>query len=786
MQRLTRTRPLGGQQSLRLHQLRDLSDDYTHQNHLQQQQPPRLDPNPTDATSTSHGNAAQNGGRQIGSRTIEAVLDERLAGSAQGKSKTVRLRDKIEAARGNIHTERSERLYDRAANSSNQYEPLVPSLNERRPHTEAIAAVQATSSRTARRIAAVRRRVDLNTSEGNGGGGAVFKRRQTKQELEWIEKQLQFAQRISVLEKECESWWQHFYSSSGISSGASSHAAAMITKGFEELGAVREQDTRQMKQQLQVLRRKLRSVTVKLSHMRNGEIFYADLQELIEDLENAIAAFRASQREQYDAYTMDEKLLDNELKSFVDKLSEWGLNAKATTNSTERSDLRSMTRTTSSRSALTRSSSRRALLEPEEEENAGDTEDSGTANESDMMERVRHLNELIVQSGGLQGGWDHREHGVFTSLLLKCGLTDDALLKHQSNQADRLDSERSLNQQEEPGAIENKLDFETIVARFLHKCIAKVVTKSNKAVRCHFIWYLDHIRLVQQKKNVINEWKQRKEYERVRIIHQGLVEETANNSEGSSAGVAPPHRQYLQNVPFDSNNTHDRCRQAIETKEKRKKEKMLQKWREEKEKKEQEIREKEKELAREQEAKNAKRKQELLDAKQKVLLYKLQKEQEESSLHMNSRQQPSSSSQPSPSASPVSQEELMERSRQAIASAKAKREKLQQLEEQQKKQRELPKRPTLRGAKSTSPPSASPTDGGPPSSSSALLLQPTKASQARELNKLELRRKEKERGRRNAHDAYIPGAGAIPDVKLKSFGHVPIQPRAVPAWRRNI
>ncbi|KAF1330956.1 hypothetical protein FI667_g4807, partial [Globisporangium splendens] len=774
MQRLTRTRPLGEQQPLRLHQLRDLSDDHIHQKHLQQ----------------NHGNGAQNGGRQIGSRTIEAVLNECMAESAQRTSKDTRLRGKIEAARGDIRTERSERLHDQTTNSSNQYEPLVPSLDERQPHTDTTTTTQGTSGRTTRRIAAVRRRISPAANEGNGGG-VVFKRRQSKLELEWIEKQLQFAQRISVVEKECESWWQHFYSSSGVSSGASSHAAAMITKGFEELGSVREQDTRQMKQQLQVLRRKLRNANDKLDHIRNGETFCADLQELIEDLENAIAGFRASQRELYDAYAMDEKLLDKELKTFVDKLSEWERDTKATTNGTERSDSRSMTRTMSSRSALSRPRRRRALLEPEEEnaEAQGDTEESGTTKESDMTEGVRHLDELTVQSGGRQGGWDHREHGVFTSLLLKYGLADDVLLKHQSSQADRLDPERSRNQQqEEPASSENKLDYETIVARFLRKCIAKVVTKSDNAVRCHFIWYLDHARLVQQKKDVINEWKQRKEYERERIIHQGLVEDTANNSVDSLAGASPSHRQHLRNALFDCNNTNDERRQAIEAKEKRKKEKMLQKWREEKEKREQELREKE--LAREKEAKDAKvlcdGKQELLDAKQKVLLYKLQKEQEESPLHMKSRQQPSPSSQPSPSASPVSQEELMERSRQAIAFAKAKREKLQQLEEQRKKQCELPKRPTLPGAKNSSPSSASPTDGRSPSPSPALLLQPTKASQARELSKLELRRKEKERRRQNAHDAYIPGAGAIPDVKLKSFGHVPIQPRAVLAWRRNI
>lgn len=121
----------------------------------------------------------------------------------------------------------------------------------------------------------------------------------------------------------------------------------------------------------------------------------------------------------------------------------------------------------------------------------------------------------------------------------------------------------------------------------------------------------------------------------------------------------------------------------------------------------------------------------------------------------------------------------MERSRQAIEYAKAKRAKLQELEARRRKQSALPARPP---STRTSPTE----DDAQGSSRPVLLLQPTKASQARGLSKLELRQMDKERRRLNAHDTFFPGAEAIPDVKVKSFGHLPIQPRAVPAWRRNI
>jgi hypothetical protein len=119
---------------------------------------------------------------------------------------------------------------------------------------------------------------------------------------------------------------------------------------------------------------------------------------------------------------------------------------------------------------------------------------------------------------------------------------------------------------------------------------------------------------------------------------------------------------------------------------------------------------------------------------------------------------------------------LVERSRIAIEYAKAKHLRLQQIEERRQKQQQLPPRPE---AKVTD-------DSGNPSPKPVQVLNATEASKARDLSKDELRRKARRRERQSAHEAFIPGEKAIPDVKFKSFGHVAIQPRAVPAWRRNL
>lgn len=124
----------------------------------------------------------------------------------------------------------------------------------------------------------------------------------------------------------------------------------------------------------------------------------------------------------------------------------------------------------------------------------------------------------------------------------------------------------------------------------------------------------------------------------------------------------------------------------------------------------------------------------------------------------------------------------MERSRLAIEAAKAKRAKLRAREDQRRKQNELPARPLS----SRLAPSPTAHEASGSSKSPTQLLQPTRSSHARALSKAELQMKATERRRQNAHDAFFSGAEAIPDVKVKSFGHVPVQPRAVPAWRRNL
>ncbi|TYZ66325.1 hypothetical protein PybrP1_012479 [[Pythium] brassicae (nom. inval.)] len=745
MHQLTRSSALlGGQQALRLQQLQGLSDDLVHHTHLQRQSP--LPP-----VLQLHAPA---------SRTVEAILDARRQQQPSG-STAARLRTKIDEARGSIRTERSERPPCRAANlvTAEPHEPLVPPFAS--ADAKRVAALPPAATR--RKIGAMRRRAAA--PEGDAAAAGPPRRKLAKQELEWFEKQRQFTQRAAVLERECESCWRQFANSSGAA--LSAPAAAAIQRSLEELPSARAQDARRVAQQLQALRRKLARVALKLNEMRNGATYYADLQLRIEALEAAIAAFRLAQREHFDALVLDERLLATELSAFADRMRCWEAEASGPS-----------ARETSG-----------------ERSNQWDPRESQELLEADVMARVRRLNELLLKSGGPRGGWDEREHRVFTSLLQRYGLTDDVLLEHHAFQARAEASnppsgdERECDQEEAyetrmgtgtPGGL---VDYDAAVARFLPQCVAKVATRSADAVRGHLIWYVDHLELEQQKRAAICAWKHRKAREREQLLRQGLVG-ARESGVGESAGASPSLSS--SSPRLDAGNDADAEAEAEERRRlqaaasKAKKEKLLSEWREEKRMQQQAARKRERALAREKEAQDAKRKQEQLEAKQQVLLYKLQKEQEAAaseSPRSPSRSPPYEAS----SASPVAKEELLERSRQAIESAKAKRAKLRALEARKRKQTELPARPSSsRHAPSPTVPAAR------GSASPAQLLQPTQASHARALGKAELRAKAAERRRQNAHDAFFPGAQAIPDVKVKSFGHVPIQPRAVPAWRRHL
>lgn len=727
--------PLGGQQLHHLRQLRDLNDKTVREKHLKR----------SGNTSASLYDRKQ----PLESRThrsVDAIVNERLQSSDRATS--ARQHDKVSAARDGIQSERVER----------------PDDELRQPEM----------LKTTRKIVAIRRRGGASSTDDPKSGGM---RRLGKEEVEWIEKQLLYKARGRILEKECQSAWQAYYANAGSwMSSTCCVAAAEVHKQFEDLDMLRSKDVSEIKHQLRHLNSMVNNVQVKVEEIANGNQYFSELQETIDAMEMALAKFRQDQLQQFEESMVEERVVEKALTLFMEKMASWkkatprrldrGVdcalgNGKLVHGGHSKSDHDGESATCSSH---TQEHDRRVS--------------TATSDETAMIGRVRWLNEAIIRSGGLEGGWDDGEHATFTGLLVKCGLTDEVLLQNLSlddvdthlQQYDFLN--QNSNDEKDP-QISNQCDFETRVARFLRKCMQKVVTQTRTSVRSHFEWYLRHLALVEEKKRVIQEWKRRKDEERQQLIQCGF------DVDGNVLDTKPLAKTTQAQRDGVS---HKHSAGSIDQKKREETERLLEQWKREKKQKEGEQKQRKLQLQIKRDALEAKRRQEQLDAKQKVLLYKLQKEQAAMMLDSSTKHQQEGGGgenhpiESGPSSSPTPKEELVARSRIAIESAKAKRLRLQEMELKKQKRQELPRRPEPKASDEQVKALPKP----------VMVFNATAASKARDLSKQDIQKKRRRRERQGAHDTYFPGMKAIPDVKFKSFGHIPIQPRAVPAWRKNI
>ncbi|KAJ0406118.1 hypothetical protein P43SY_008369 [Pythium insidiosum] len=726
--------PLGAQQPRRLQQLRDANEQLIQQRHLSHAAASALTttPPPLPQRRSSHA-----------SRTVEAIIERRLQSNDEDEPEptaATRLRETIRAARGGIHTER-------ASSSSSRLEttPITRRLHQK--------------------IVSVRRygNADDTTSRP--------RRHRTSAESEWLEKQALFVQRAGVLEKDCLAWWHSFYASSsgGTALSAEGWKTAMsVQKLLEESDRSRREESSEMHRQLCALQDKCHRVTSMVHDMRDGVAFFTELQQEMDSLEQGIASFRREQRVQYDHYAVEEKILERELVLFLERTEVWETEDAERKSRPTSGKAGGGSSTTATRRPLRRTPSDR------EQKTAFPPGDNAVPAENELVARVRRLNQQILASGGLKGGWDDREHAVFTSVLQRCGLSDAVLVQ---TELDVGGEEQACADNQREQDTDSSVDYETRVARFVRKCSKALVTRSESSVRTHLAWYISHVRLVHDKKEALERWRQEKAAMRQRFVEQGLERLTGDGGDSHGDGTAST----MANAsPVDPER-----KKVAEAKERQRQAAQLDAWRQGKEAKEQEKREQEAEERRTRAAMEARRRQELLEKKQQVMLYRLQKEQDAQLLARNDAARAGSAS-PQDSAR-ADKAELQRRSKMAIEAAKARRAKLEARSEQERRQRELPERPKSVGKYARS--SGSPNDSSPPSSRSPVestLQRPTKAVEARHVSKVELRRQEKRRAQQGAHETYFPGAGVVADAKLKSFGHVPIAPRAVPSWRQNL
>ncbi|GMF48036.1 unnamed protein product [Phytophthora fragariaefolia] len=356
----------------------------------------------------------------------------------------------------------------------------------------------------------------------------------------------------------------------------------------------RTEDTRRVMHQLRVLGSKTNDVQVKVEEIENGDEFLAELQERIDAMETGLAKFKLAQRQQLEGYVVEEKMLEKELALFAEKMNRW---ENATPPRLGRSGSRSAAlgpKVDYLSFGARFSSQNDGLARENSSGNDNEIDQGGSSNhggeravrssptdELGMVKRVRRLNDAILRSGGLMGGWDTREHAMFTTLLVKCGLTDDVLLRQLLPEEKRFGSNQDTNQNDEPYGS----DYETRVSRFLRKCMRKVVTQTESSIRAHMEWYLRHLELMEEKKSVIYEWKARKEEERQQIIQCGFDAdreylEPSNHNVSPEGNCVSPSRNQSKRSNVKSREKTDRLLEQWKLEKKQREEEKEQKQRE--------------------------------------------------------------------------------------------------------------------------------------------------------------------------------------------------------------
>lgn len=177
------------------------------------------------------------------------------------------------------------------------------------------------------------------------------------------------------------------------------------------------------------------------------------------------------------------------------------------------------------------------------------------------------------------------------------------------------------------------------------------------------------------------------------------------------------------------------------------------------------------------------------EKKQKVIIHKMKKE-EEAMRTQEEKQDPQSSDPKSTVRRLVflkmnqagahsfvqPQEFLRINYRDAIHSARIRRNMLE--ERAMKNRHQLPDRPKLIWCKNDHQITMEEVQ--------SKLMDPTQSSLKNQLTKAELEERSRHREESQAHSLVIPCIDAIRDVTAKSFGHIPIQPRSIPSWRKNL
>ncbi|KAM9167559.1 coiled-coil domain-containing protein 112 isoform 1-T1 [Mergus octosetaceus] len=210
-------------------------------------------------------------------------------------------------------------------------------------------------------------------------------------------------------------------------------------------------------QQLSKIRNNVKKLQQQLKDVKHTSEFVDKLKEMMEEIENAINAFKEEQRQTYEQLLKDEKTAVNELSVFEKKVELWVLSSSTT---------------------------EKVLKLPSARISVGKTL------ENHLPEEVVEFERFLQRTGGRQGGWDDYDHQNFLKVWTKhkgklsymdealeylCGRTKEEVEQHdkwyreylilQERKKESIKKWKEKQQQEKEGNLKKKEKSERMLKK---------------------------------------------------------------------------------------------------------------------------------------------------------------------------------------------------------------------------------------------------------------------------------------------------------------------------------
>jgi hypothetical protein len=205
---------------------------------------------------------------------------------------------------------------------------------------------------------------------------------------------------------------------------------------------------------------------------KRGQYDPVDLQKYLESFESKLTAYKSSMRAEYDALQHEENVLEDSITHMMGKIEEWEGDETSGNKSLAAGAAREQ-----------QAKAQRARTQDRYEKHM------------ELQGKIGAIDRQMANLGGMHGGWDARDHDAFVRAWVQSTSVTQVTL----NESQR---------------------------RVLRKrLVANVPVKTEEEFDDHIDWYMTHLKLTSEKKELLELWKASKKVEQTRKYKSSFEEE---------------------------------------------------------------------------------------------------------------------------------------------------------------------------------------------------------------------------------------------------------------------